>query len=166
MLEKKTIMIKNGDMTIPYNIYYCARCGMEIEESHPAEEFDGEIYCGDCAFILGLITENQLLDKYYFFYRLSGRRAIIHDGEVFVGTGKFPWERTSRDRECKEYKEWRISVFSRDGFTCQLCGQVGGKLNAHHIKPYKKYPKLRYALKNGMTLCEECHRNIHRKHRK
>lgn len=66
-------------------------------------------------------------------------------------------------RNYKEYAEWRLSVFKRDNFTCQECGQVGGELNAHHIKSYKKYPKLRITLSNGTTLCKECHKRKHKK---
>ena len=66
-------------------------------------------------------------------------------------------------RKTSEYAEWRMNVFDRDGFTCQLCGQVGGKLNAHHIKPYAKYPELRLDVNNGITLCERCHRALHKK---
>ncbi len=66
-------------------------------------------------------------------------------------------------RNYSEYLEWRLSVFKRDNFTCRDCGQVGGELNAHHIKGYKKYPKLRIELSNGITLCEKCHRNRHKK---
>lgn len=57
-----------------------------------------------------------------------------------------------------QYQEWRKSVFERDKYTCVLCGQKGGRLNADHIKPYAKYPRLRYALKNGRTLCIPCHK--------
>ena len=57
----------------------------------------------------------------------------------------------------KKYRRWKSMVFVRDNFTCQECGQVGGELNAHHIKSYLKYPKLRYKLDNGITLCLKCH---------
>lgn len=161
----KTIMIRNGSSKVPYKIYSCCRCGKEIGESEPREVFEANVYCGDCAFILGKITEKELLQNHYFSVG-EIERAIIHNGEVYFSLcKKFPWERNSRDRECKEYKEWRISVFSRDNYTCQNCGQVGGVLNAHHIKSYKDYPRLRYSLKNGLTLCEKCHRKVHRKKR-
>lgn len=67
-----------------------------------------------------------------------------------------------RDRSCKEYAEWRIAVFMRDGFKCQACGQVGGTLNAHHIKEFSKYPALRFDVDNGITLCKDCHKKVHR----
>lgn len=31
------------------------------------------------------------------------------------------------------------------------------RLEAHHIKSWKNYPKLRYKVSNGKTLCYECH---------
>jgi len=70
---------------------------------------------------------------------------------------------TSNYRNTKEYKNWRRSVFERDNFTCAECKQKGGKLEAHHIKSFKKYPKLRYKIDNGITLCRLCHRKLHKK---
>ena len=66
-------------------------------------------------------------------------------------------------RNSEEYRIWRTAVFERDSFTCQLCRKVGGKLNAHHIKPFAKCPDLRTDINNGITLCEECHKRIHKK---
>jgi len=60
-----------------------------------------------------------------------------------------------------DYKFWRTSVFERDGYTCQDCGVLGTELNAHHIKKFKDYPKDRYDIKNGVTLCAGCHRKRH-----
>ena len=58
-----------------------------------------------------------------------------------------------------KFKEWRRAIFQRDNFTCQKCGDnKGGNLEAHHIKEFSKYPRLRYKLNNGLTLCRKCHK--------
>lgn len=60
------------------------------------------------------------------------------------------------------YVKWRTRVFERDQYTCQRCHVTGGNLRGHHIKSWKDYPKLRYDISNGMTLCAGCHREVHR----
>ena len=64
-------------------------------------------------------------------------------------------------RRSLEYRLWRESVFLRDKYTCCGCNQKGGKLNAHHIKAFHLYPHLRFAIDNGETLCEQCHKKTH-----
>lgn len=61
-----------------------------------------------------------------------------------------------------EYKKWRLAVFERDCFTCQSCGKSGGKLNAHHIERYRSNIERRTDINNGITLCEKCHRELHK----
>lgn len=61
-------------------------------------------------------------------------------------------------RTSYQYKFWRTAVFERDDYTCQHCGQRGGKLNADHIKPFSQFPELVFDVNNGRTLCLDCHR--------
>lgn len=65
-------------------------------------------------------------------------------------------------RNSAAYAEWRLTVFKRDGFRCQSCGKVGGKLNAHHIQLFSEHPALRLDPDNGITLCQDCHKAVHR----
>lgn len=60
-------------------------------------------------------------------------------------------------RHRREYKEWRTAVYERDDYTCQCCGEKGGRLNAHHINQFADYPELRYDINNGITMCTKCH---------
>ena len=61
-------------------------------------------------------------------------------------------------RKTLDYNLWREAVFKRDNWTCQECGQWGGKLQADHIKPFCLFPELRLEVSNGRTLCLACHR--------
>lgn len=64
-------------------------------------------------------------------------------------------------RKYPEYKQWRNEIFERDNFVCQKCDQIGYKLNAHHLESYSNNKKLRITLLNGITLCEDCHKDFH-----
>lgn len=68
-------------------------------------------------------------------------------------------------RNSPEYKNWRKQVFERDDYRCLGCGlknsEQGVKnliLNADHIYPFAPYPRLRFMVENGRTLCVDCHR--------
>lgn len=86
-----------------------------------------------------------------------------------VGKGKKHWkynfdktdEERILNRRYPEYIKWRKSVFERDNYTCEVCKQEGGKLNAHHLDGYDNFKELRTVLDNGITLCERCHDDFH-----
>lgn len=65
-----------------------------------------------------------------------------------------------------DYRLWRKQVFERDNYTCKKCNKIGGYIVAHHIKSWKKYPKLRMDIKNGITLCSKCHIDHHKNYEK
>lgn len=164
MLDR-IVQIKNGDRMVDFWIYECDECGCEIEECWPHTSNENGEFCRDCSFRLGYISSNKFLD--WCGISLDNFHAGINlDGRIEIWQGKAtpPWERSpKRQRSTPQYIGWRIDVFERDDYTCQKCGQRGGTLNAHHIKPFARHKKLRYAIDNGLTLCEECHRAEHRR---
>lgn len=75
--------------------------------------------------------------------------------DKYKDKGKTP--EAQKIRMSREYKEWREAVFNRDDWTCQICGDRGGELNADHIKKFADFPDIRFDVDNGRTLCRECH---------
>ena len=66
-------------------------------------------------------------------------------------------------RGIKENTYWMNSVYLRDNYTCQCCGDDKGRnLNAHHLEGYHWCIELRFELSNGITLCEKCHSQFHK----
>jgi len=76
-----------------------------------------------------------------------------------------------------EYRQWRSDVYTRDKFTCQKCFIQGSHLHAHHVVFFstimqkheittvemaKECSEL-WNINNGITLCIECHKDIHKK---
>lgn len=75
-------------------------------------------------------------------------------------------------RTCFKNRQWRSDVFTKDNFTCVLCGKRGGDIEADHypkmfstIFHENKIKSLEEALaceefwniNNGRTLCKSCH---------
>ena len=92
---------------------------------------------------------------------LGNKNAPLGEKNHFWKGGITPINR--RIRSSREYKIWRIAVFERDNYTCIWCGAKNCEeqkvvLNADHIKPFAYYPELRFAIDNGRTLCEPCHK--------
>ena len=66
-----------------------------------------------------------------------------------------------RHYEDPVYKDWRMKVYKRDKFTCQMpsCGYKK-YLQAHHIKRWSSASILRYDVHNGITLSKNCHKKV------
>lgn len=77
-------------------------------------------------------------------------------------TNKSYWN--FEDRRSSKYKMWKQSVLKRDNYTCQECG-CKGNLVVHHIKPFATEKEARFDINNGITLCQNCHREVHKNER-
>ncbi len=61
------------------------------------------------------------------------------------------------------YKQWRLQIYKRDKFKCQMPGcNKKTKLQAHHIRKWSTNASLRYDIDNGITLCSQCHKLVNR----
>lgn len=64
-------------------------------------------------------------------------------------------------RKTTNYRQWRAEVITRDDRTCQFCASRKN-LTAHHIVAASVNPDLRYEVRNGITLCRNCHKVLER----
>lgn len=112
-----------------------------------------------------LIAINNGCDNNYYCHKCAN--AIYHSKEKH-----WNWnfnltqaERESRSREyfCKENNEFKKKVRERDKYICQLCGKKNNII-VHHLNSYNTDIENRFNIENGIVLCEECHKNFHKKY--
>jgi thymidylate synthase (FAD) len=53
-------------------------------------------------------------------------------------------------------------VHAKFDYVCQVCGVRGGKLHVHHVASVVEHPELAYDFDNLITVCQDCHANLHR----
>ena len=77
---------------------------------------------------------------------------------------------TDEDRQDRRnlpgYEEWKQRVKEQANYTCDCCGQHGGKLVSHHKDGYNWCKERRIDITNGVCLCEECHKKFHKQYGK
>lgn len=151
------------------NTRYCSRTcfkGYEISEEHRRK-----IGAANAISKLGRPQSPELIAKRVAKmkdYRptdatkLKMRLARLANPTIMKGEAHPRWtgkaSENMRIRQSKEMKEWRRHVYQRDDYTCQGCGERGGKLQADHELPFSLYPDLRFEILNGRTFCGPCHR--------
>jgi 5-methylcytosine-specific restriction endonuclease McrA len=75
---------------------------------------------------------------------------------------KYPKGKNPNNYDRPDQKQWATLVKERDNYTCQKCGSTEGTIVAHHILPMSLYPIESADIDNGITYCEECHKEVHK----
>ncbi len=90
------------------------------------------------------------------FFQISGEKHHNWKGGI---SSKMENIRHSLEMKC-----WERIVTKRDDYTCQKCREIftKKKLTAHHIQNFSEYPKLIFAIDNGITFCRKCHKLFHK----
>lgn len=124
-------------------------------------------YKGSFEYLTVMCKENHIYDVTFSNFLMGKRCKECH---INNNRGKESprWNHTltNEEREIQRnfegYTKWRDSVYKRDNYTCQCCGDnKGGNLNAHHKDGYNWCIDRRIDVGNGVTLCNECHKDFH-----
>lgn len=149
---------------------YVAQCGHESEIDFSHWTSGGGRLCSACSksirYTQGYVESVfklygcELLDDYVncktpIAYKDPYGKVRHTTFDIFVNG------RNKRDRDAG-LPPWRLFVFSRDDYTCQVCGERGGDLEAHHLESYADNVEDRLDPENGVTLCQACHRAFHK----
>jgi hypothetical protein len=119
---------------------------------------------------INYICPNDHIGTIRFHNFQNGKRCKQCDIEKHSGEGhpRYNFNLTDEEREIErnypEYREWRKEVFERDDYTCQVSGERGGDLVAHHLEGYSPNKELRTLVSNGVTMNEYCHKLFHKKY--
>lgn len=79
---------------------------------------------------------------------------------LFYTSKQYKYAERAGKRYGRDYQKWKIAVLKRDKYKCCECG-CKNNLNVHHINQYIDNIFLRTEVKNGITLCKECHSKKH-----
>ena len=156
----RNIEVPNGDIYSIISIYECDCCGLELMESDYYYSDDDVDLCRDCAYKESKFDDKEYLNSNGIDEDIFNVGINPYTNEIELSNGMLSWEKTSRQlRRDPKYYNWREMVLQRDK-VCLKCGS-NKNLEAHHIKKFSDYPKLRFDIKNGKTLCKECHLEHH-----
>jgi len=108
----------------------------------------------------GVLT-NLALQKYWLKTSkkvseefIEGKFRLLEDDRIPFY--KIPGNERLRFTNQRLWNETLLKLFSRDNYTCQYCGSIGGKLEADHITPFSKGGS--DDLDNLNTSCRSCNR--------
>ena len=178
-MKKKCEVCGKEFQDFPYKIKHGRRfCSVKCRGLAEKKKFGVEMKCPECgkkfmryrtyAQRKGLkFCSRKCANKYHSVHmRLNGNPAWKGNKAI-----------SRLDRQIRrnfKYRQWRDDVFTRDDYTCQICGIRGGEIHAHHLKEFSvilkqnKVTNIEKALKceelwninNGITW----HKNYHMKY--
>jgi len=154
------------------NRWYCETCRAKRKQNYLKI---GRI-CKNCGKLFFITIADLKRDRGKYCSRACYLTAIKAANNPNWKGGRKSLGRQLRDHP--KMKTWIKDILERDNYMCFSCGQIGGKLEVHHIIPLEKmidvykYENGSADLKgllewdefwnkdNGVTLCKDCHNKI------
>ena len=151
--------------TVEYNIFMivkCAECSKVLVTYKSVLKRGRGKYCSrKCSDKNTLIKNGQRISPKTEFKKGHMPKHAGKPRPGLAGKNHWNWKGGISRPSCTfKVKQWICEVIHRDGSKCVECDSTK-KLHAHHIKSWENYPRLRYNISNGKTLCYGCHHKLH-----
>lgn len=133
----------------------CIKLGYELS----LEKFKRNI---ETDLLLNPSLRESLAEKVDVFISWAAKERVNYMPDIFDEVSDFLNLRFGENRirlynyNVKLWYRLIKQVFERDNYTCQYCGEIGGKLEADHIIPFSKGGS--DELENLITSCRKCNR--------
>ena len=152
-------------------------CSQECKSKHQKEILKGEnnpnyksikCLCGYCRKYIYrtpnyISLHNNVFCSNECWYKWMSKNRIGENSPNY--DSNISQEDREKGRIIDGYNNFIKSVYERDNYTCQCCGDKrGGNLVAHHLNGYNWDKEHRTDVNNGITLCETCHKKFHKQY--
>jgi len=146
----------------------CYYCGKRFEIYPSKEKFNQGKFCSVFCRAQSPELKRQISELLkgkpsYWKGKKHSMESRVKISKAIRGKKHWNWKggiesQYKRIRKGVDFKIWREKVFKQDNYVCWICEEKGKKLHPHHLKKFSNYPKLRFDVKNGLSLCEFCHK--------
>lgn len=187
LIEFRTRKKKNGD---EYKISWCkqcentryskicVQCGIEFKTKHNkalycskecsslAKRNGATVRCENCGKEIYKKSYRIKRDKHNYCSDECARkhRKTWYKGElVYNYNPNRTKEQRQKERKTPKDIYFTKGVKMRDNFTCKICNSKGYVV-AHHLESFNSNKEKRYDINNGVTLCDKCHKEFHKKY--
>lgn len=132
---------------------------VKIEDLLPNSNVYVDVECDNC---------KKKYKKFFFDYQktknMFGDKVYCVNCIQKITKKNMEYEERDRQKYYSNYSTFVVNVLKRDNYTCQCCGQYSKHIEVHHLDGYDWCKEKRTDETNGITLCENCHKNFHGKY--
>lgn len=122
-----------------------------------------QLICDDCGVIFIKRFGDYMKCQFKKYNGKTYCRNCVNKGERSGSwNSNLTFEERIALRQSDEYIKFVKRVLARDNYTCQKCGiKENKRMYVHHMNGYRWCVEERTDDTNGVTLCEDCHKNFH-----
>jgi len=136
----------------------CAYCGEAFERPMYWLNARPGLYCS-------ILCSDRAKDRKWFKTMVRTPEHCAKIAKALTGENNGSWKggitpENQIIRVSAPYRKWRIATMATDNHKCTYCGS-GERLEAHHLDLFSTNKAARLDPENGVTLCYDCHKDVH-----